>query len=309
MDKSNLKHIPNAPGVYIFKDKRGNIIYIGKARSLKERVRHYFSQPQSFKIQIMVSKIDDVDYILTKTETQARLEEAELIKENLPPYNTVFRDDKSFPLICISNEAFPIVWVARHTSRRLKNLVSRYFGPYTNAGLLREALKTIRHIFGFRSCFKMPKKPCLYYRLKLCPGPCIGKISVKEYREIIKNIVLFLEGRQEELICRLSFKMHKLADEKKFEEAAQVRNQVQALSSISQEGMSSLSDFTQPIFKFMAFFQKYLSSILSAEALMLNPKFPTEEFGASFPYQSLKPERLPPMVPKALNRQPGRASI
>ncbi|MBL7081146.1 MAG: excinuclease ABC subunit UvrC [Candidatus Omnitrophica bacterium] len=288
MDKAKLVRIPDSPGVYIFKDKKDNILYIGKARSLKKRVRNYFTRPQSFKIQVMSSKIADLDYIITKSEAQARLEEAKLIKENLPPYNTVFRDDKSFPLICISNEDFPVVWLIRKTStfakarlrqdfggcptklvkrsrasvdsgvrrktgKRLGFCVSRYFGPYTNAGLLREGFKLMRHIFGFRSCLKMPRRSCLYYRLGLCPAPCIGKISVGGYKEIIRNIILFLEGKQEDLINKLSIKMHRLADEKKFEQAAQVRNQIQALSSLSphqyiggggifKEGIPSLSD-------------------------------------------------------------------
>jgi len=204
MDKAKLRRIPDSPGIYIFKDKDGNILYIGKAQSLKKRVRNYFTRPQSFKIQIMTSKIADFDYIVTKSEAEARLREARLIKEKLPPYNTAFRDDKSFPLVCISKEEFPIVWVARRTSRRLRDSVPYYFGPYSNAGLLREALKSIRHIFGFRTCFKMSKRACLYYRLRLCPAPCIGKISVGKYRENIRNIILFLEGRQEDLINRLN---------------------------------------------------------------------------------------------------------
>ena len=141
----------------------------------------------------------------------------------------------TFPLICISKEEFPIVWVARRTGRRFRGCVSYYFGPYTNAGLLRQALKSIRHIFGFRSCFKIPKRPCLYYRLRLCPAPCIRKISMRAYQENIRNIILFLEGKHEDLIKRLSVKMHRLATKKRFEQAAGIRNQIQALSSISPE--------------------------------------------------------------------------
>jgi excinuclease ABC subunit C len=233
MDKAKLIYIPNSPGVYIFKDKSGNPLYIGKARSLKKRVSSYFSRPQSLKIQIMTSKIVDLDYMVTKSEAQAQLVEAKLIKENLPPYNTAFRDDKSFPLICISNEDFPVVWVGRRTNRRLKDSAYYHLGPYTNAGLLRQALKSIRHIFGFRSCFKMPKRPCLYYRLRLCPAPCIGGISVRKYKGIIRNIVLFLEGKHEDLVNKLTDKMQRLAARRKFEEAAGVRNQIQALSSLS----------------------------------------------------------------------------
>ena len=241
MDKARLGRVPDSPGVYIFKDKKGDILYIGKARSLSRRMRSYFRRSQSPKIQIMTSKIADLDYMVTRSETEARLQEAKLIKENLPRYNTAFRDDKSFPLICISKEDFPVVWAARQKSRRLKGSSLRYFGPYTNAGFLREALKSIRQIFGFRSCFKMPKKPCLYYRLNLCPAPCIGKISIKKYQGVIRNIILFLQGRGKDLVSKLSVKMRRLANQKKFEQAAGIRNQIQALGSFSGEGISSLS--------------------------------------------------------------------
>ena len=239
MDKIRKSYIPDSPGVYIFKDKKGDILYIGKAQSLKKRVRSYFNSSQSFKMRIMVSKIAGLEYIVTRSETQARIQEAKLIKENLPAYNTAFRDDKSFPLICIGNGDFPVVWIARRTSRRLKDSVSRCFGPYPNAGVLREGLKSIRRIFGFRSCFKMPKIACLYYRLRLCPAPCIGKISVRKYRRCIRNISLFLEGRQGHLISMFAAKMRKLANDKKFEQAAVVRNQIQALGSISLQQFTS----------------------------------------------------------------------
>ena len=242
MDKEKLAQLPDSPGVYIFKDKEGNILYIGKARSLKKRVKYYFTQPLPLKIQIMASKITDVEYIITKSEAGARIKEAKLIKENLPPYNSVWRDDKSFPLICITDEEFPIIWVARRTSKKFRNSSFRCFGPYTNAGLLRQALKTIRGIFGFRSCWKMPKRVCLYYRLGLCPAPCIGKIAKEEYRENIKNIIMFLEGRREGLINKLTTQMRRLSSEQRFEEAARLRNQIQALSSMSEESVSSLSD-------------------------------------------------------------------
>ena len=244
MDKAKLTSPPDLPGVYIFKDKHADCLYIGKSRSLKKRVCSYFTRPLSFKTQIMVSKIDDVDYIVTKSESQARLLEAKLIKEKLPVYNTVFRDDKSFPVICISNETFPVVWIARKTGKRFANSLY-YYGPYANSKLLRQAIKSIRSIFGFRSCFKLPKRACLYYRLKLCPAPCIKKISSKKYRELIKNIILFLEGRQEDLIRQLTATMNKLADKKRFEEAVLIRNQIQALSSVFPQPAPHLGTYAQ----------------------------------------------------------------
>ena len=209
MDKAKLKRLPDAPGVYIFKDKKGRVLYVGKAGSLRKRVRSYFAPQKSLKIQIMVSKVTSLDYIITSSEAGARIKEAELVKQKLPDYNTALRDDKSFPIICISNDHFPVVWVGRRKDMQAKTGVSasrqlahkgiktsiyRYFGPYAISGLMRQALKSIRHIFAFRSCFKLPKKPCLYYLLKLCPAPCIGKISFKKYKQIIRNIILLLTG-------------------------------------------------------------------------------------------------------------------
>lgn len=242
MDKTKISRLPDSPGVYIFKDKAGCILYIGKAGSLKKRVKYYFTHPLPLKTQIMASKIAGVDYIITDSEAEARIKETKLIKEKLPPYNTASRDDKSFPLICITEEDFPVVWIARRTSRKLRYSSYRCFGPYTNAGLLRQAIKTIRGIFGFRSCWKMPKRPCLYYRLELCPAPCIGKITKREYRENIKNIIMFLEGRRQDLINKLVGRMHWFSSRQRFEEAGRLRNQIQALGSVSEESVYSLSD-------------------------------------------------------------------
>jgi excinuclease ABC subunit C len=228
--KNRVANLPEASGVYIFKDSQGQIIYIGKAKSLKKRVQTYFSRQLSTKTQAMVSKIADIEHILTSSEVQAQILEASLVKEKQPQYNISLKDDKSFPWIKITDEEFPIVSIMRKKGRQ-KNDTALYFGPYTDGKLLRQALKTVRYIFGFRSCFKIPKKLCLYYRLNLCPAPCTGRISPKDYQRVINNIILFLEGRQDELIRRLSFKMQILAKEKRYEEAAQLRDQIQALAS------------------------------------------------------------------------------
>jgi len=244
--QEKIKQIPEAAGVYLFKDARTDIIYIGKAKSLKKRVQSYFSRSLSSKTQAMVSKIADIEYRLTPTESQAQLLEASLIKDKQPPYNTSLKDDKSFPLIRITHEDFPIVSVCRRKKPQKKD-ISLYFGPYTNAQLLRQALKVIRRVFGFRSCRTLPKKACLYGRIKLCPAPCIGKISSSEYKEIIKNIILFLDAQYEELLGSLSKKMNKAASQKRFEEAAKIRDQISALGIIGNKatgspGFSQLED-------------------------------------------------------------------
>jgi len=228
-----IANLPEMPGVYIFKDAEGKIIYIGKAKSLKKRVPSYFNRPLNSKTQAMVSKIADIEYRLTPSESQAQLLEATLIKDNQPQYNVDLKDDKSFPLVKISNEDFPVVSICRRRKPAADDS-DLYFGPYTNVKALRQAIGLIRRIFGFRSCKNMPQDPCLYYRLKLCPAPCIRKVTPGEYCGIIKNIIMFLTSQYEELIHGLSCKMKKATAQKKFEDAAKIRDQINALSSIGQ---------------------------------------------------------------------------
>lgn len=237
-----IKSLPLSPGVYIFKDREGNILYIGKARYLKKRVSSYFHRFLNSKIQTLVSKIDDINYILTSSGAQAQIKEAALIKKYLPAYNTAFRDDKSFPFICITKEDFPRVYICHNPYKLLKKQIPKahIFGPYTNSGLLRQALKTMRAIFPFRSCQHMPKDPCLYYRIHLCPGPCISKIIIDDYQENIKNLIFVLEGQDEDLIKRLLLHMQEKSKAEDFKGAAKIRNQILALQSILPSRESSL---------------------------------------------------------------------
>ncbi|MDD5669457.1 MAG: excinuclease ABC subunit UvrC [Candidatus Omnitrophica bacterium] len=229
-----IKSAPDSPGVYTFKDKDGNIIYIGKATSLKKRVYSYFNRPLDAKTQAMTEKIADVDFCVAPTERQARILEAALIKERQPQYNIDLKDDKSFPFIKITNEKFPRVEICRNRGYKTDSS-ARYFGPYTNAKLLRQAFKMIRGIFGFRSCPVMPDKPCLYYRLKLCPAPCAGMVSAGEYGKVIKNVEMFLESRYEDLRESLMKEMRDASAEKRFEDAARIRDRIAALRSIEND--------------------------------------------------------------------------
>ncbi|MFA4984581.1 MAG: excinuclease ABC subunit UvrC [Candidatus Omnitrophota bacterium] len=240
MVKDKVRDLPESPGVYVFKDSAGEIIYIGKAKSLKKRVQTYFSRLLDSKTQAMVSKICDMEYRLTSSESQAQILEAALIKKRQPQYNITLKDDKSFPWIRITNEEFPIVSIARRKKSERKG-EAEYFGPYTNVDLLRQAFKLMRRIFGFRSCRKLPKNECLYYRLKLCPAPCTAKIKSSEYREIIREIEMFLDFRYEELINKLSGKMKEAADSKDFEGAARIRDQINALGAIGNVSSSAAS--------------------------------------------------------------------
>jgi excinuclease ABC subunit C len=238
--KKRIALLPDACGVYIFKDSRGNILYIGKAGSLKKRVQSYFSRRLSSKNQALVFKIEDLEYVLSPSESRAELLEASLIKAHRPPYNISLKDDKSFPLIKITSGEFPLVSLCRRKNKGAED-ASLYFGPYTNAGLLRQALASLRRIFGFRSCKIMPKQACLYYRLNLCPAPCAGKITPARYAEIIKDIKMFLESRNEELLARLYLKMEKASLKQNFEEAVRSRDQISALASILEGGEQCLA--------------------------------------------------------------------
>ena len=236
--KSKLAKLPEKSGVYVFKDAQGKILYIGKAKSLKKRVQSYFSRPLDAKTQAMVSQVADIECRLTPTDSQAQLLEAALVKDRQPPYNIDLKDDKSFPLIKITNEEFPVVSICRRR-KPLKNDLSLYFGPYTNVKALRQVMKLMRRIFGFRSCKNLPREACLYWRLKLCPAPCIGRITPAEYFGIIKNIILFLASQYRELIRELSRKMQEAAAKKRFEEAANTRDQINALSAIAAGAASA----------------------------------------------------------------------
>ncbi|MGE4357164.1 MAG: helix-hairpin-helix domain-containing protein [Candidatus Omnitrophota bacterium] len=227
--REKIKDIPDVPGVYLFKDETGKVIYIGKASSLRKRIMNHFTERGSFKDDILQKRVKDVEYFSTLDEASALLWEAVLIKEKQPVYNVNYKDDKSYPFLKISiKEKFPRIF----TGRGMEDKDLLYFGPYSNVRLLKEAIKTIRKIFPFRSCRILPKKPCLYHSLKLCPAPCAGKISEGEYKEIIHQICLLLEGKRDELEKELIKKMREKAEERNFEEAARIRDQIEGLSQL-----------------------------------------------------------------------------
>ncbi len=244
--KEKISDFPDSPGVYLMRDCRGKIIYIGKALSLKKRVRSYFQHCKNRdpKTGLLMVNVSDIEFITAKTEAQALILEAGLIKKNLPKYNVELRDDKSFPLIKITQEDFPAVMIVRPR----KKGHAEYFGPYTSVGLLRQALKVIRRVFPYRTC-KIGKKKkacqkevgraclpvgraCLDFHLGLCPGVCIGKISAQEYQKNIQKIRLILEGRQTQLLDNLYKEMRLASSGKRFEDAAKIRDQIAAVSSL-----------------------------------------------------------------------------
>ncbi|MFH0826594.1 MAG: UvrB/UvrC motif-containing protein [Candidatus Omnitrophota bacterium] len=229
--KKIIEKVPDTSGVYLMKDKDGCVIYVGKAKSLKKRLNSYMGRDLDTKTLMLMANVSDIEYRLTPTESLALLLEASLIHKYHPRYNISLRDDKSFPMVKITHEAFPAICI----TRKIEPDGSRYLGPYTSAGLLREALKIIRRHFPYRSCRELPRKACIYYRIGLSPGPCIGKISRREYARTIKNITMLLEGRgPEALIKRLSRQMKQSSKSQRYEEAARMRDQITALGALGE---------------------------------------------------------------------------
>ncbi len=230
-----LQLLPDKPGVYIMKDEQGKIIYVGKAIILKNRVRSYFqsSRNHSAKVQAMVARIDDFEYIITGSEIEALILECNLIKKHRPKYNISLRDDKTYPYVKVTtNEVFPRVFVTRQVQKD----GARYFGPYTNVGAVHESIKLLRKLFPLRSCRHLDaKRPCLEYHIKRCLAPCAGKIDEKEYGAMIKSVCLFLEGRSEAVEKDLTKRMEAAAANFEFERAAKLRDQLLAVKKVTEK--------------------------------------------------------------------------
>lgn len=232
--KEKIKNLPDSPGVYMMKSASGEILYVGKAESLRKRVSSYFqaSMRHSGRIESLVSQIVDISYLPTATSAEALLYENGFIKQLCPKYNVALRDDKSYPMLKITlKERFPRLMITREK----KKDGSIYYGPYASAKLLKEALKILQKFFPLRTCNKMPGKKCLEFDMALCLGPCEGRVGEERYRAIIKELRLFLEGRHSELLKLLTERMQQLSKDEKFEEATEYRNRLEALSSVNMD--------------------------------------------------------------------------
>ena len=234
-----LKKLPASPGVYIMHDKKDAIIYVGKAISLRSRVRQYFqsSRNKGVKIERMVPQIARFEYIVTDSEVEALVLECNLIKEHRPKYNTMLKDDKSYPFVRIStSEAFPRVQLAR----RMQKNKDKYFGPYPSGLAVKDSIELIRKLFKLRSCSrKLPKealkeRPCLYYHIKQCDAPCQNNITQEQYHEKIVQTIDFLNGNFKDIIKELEVRMITASAELDFEEAAQCRDLIKSVSKIGE---------------------------------------------------------------------------
>lgn len=237
-----IAHLPTSPGVYQHKDAEGTVLYVGKAKNLRSRVRSYFqeSRPKDQRLRVLVAKIADVEVIVTDTEAEALILEDTLIKRLQPRYNISLRDDKTYPYICIKNERFPRVF----PTRRVKKDGSKYFGPYTDVKSMKLVLKTIKDLFKLRSCslylseenIRAGKfQPCLDYHIQQCAAPCVGYETEEHYNDTIRQIEKLLNGKTKELIDLLKDEMQRLAAERNFEEAAVYRDRVRALEAYSEK--------------------------------------------------------------------------
>ncbi len=232
--ETKLKALPAEPGVYLFKGAGGEVLYVGKAASLRERVRSYFQTTDNPKVQLLMRDVVDFEYIVTGSERDALLLEATLIKKHQPRYNVRLKDDKRYPYIKITDEPFPRVEIARRASGD-----GKYFGPYPHGESVRETLKLLQKIFRLRTCaleIKSPpvrQRPCLDHYIGLCDAPCVGAISQKEYQKLVEEAALFLRGRRSDLIAQLRARMEEAAKRLEFERAARLRDQIRALEQIA----------------------------------------------------------------------------
>ena len=241
--KKELKKLPDKPGVYIMRDKQNNILYIGKAVSLKKRVRQYFMKNnKTVRIEKMVSLIDHFEYIITDNEAEALILECNLIKKHRPKFNVLLKDDKTYPYIKIDIKSeYPNVF----TTRKILNDGAKYFGPYPNSGAAKEMVRFIKEKYKIRQCksFKSNQRACLNYHIKRCLAPCIGNISREEYMKQIDEVIMLLEGKTEKIIKKLDEEMQEASAKLEFEKAAYIRDRKLAILAITEkQKMANISE-------------------------------------------------------------------
>lgn len=224
--KESLKLLPSLPGCYIYYNADNEIIYVGKAKILKRRVMSYFNRKHhdSVKVNVLVSQIDRLEYIITNTEVEALILESHLIKKHKPKYNILLKDDKKYPYFLVTNEEFPRILIVR--KRNINPEKGKYYGPYTNIRAMHSTLDFLKKIFPLRQC-RVPKfksRPCLYYHIGKCLAPCQHLVTSEEYKNIVKQAELFLSGRQTELMKQLMTQIQKYSDAEQYEKAARLRD-------------------------------------------------------------------------------------
>lgn len=236
--KDKLAVLPEKPGCYLMKNANGDIIYVGKAKVLKNRVRSYFSGSHDGKTQLLVSEIADFEYIVVSSPIEALILECNLIKKHDPRYNVMLRDDKTYPYIKITNEPQPRLEITRKV---LKDK-ARYFGPYPNAGAASEVKKLLDRLYPLRKCKTMPKQVCLYYHLGQCLAPCVYDVEQAENQRLVEEIAKFLDGGHEAMKISLTEKMMQAAENMEFERAKELRDQIRSIEAVMEKQKVTFSD-------------------------------------------------------------------
>lgn len=242
-----LKEIPPEPGVYFMRDANDNILYIGKSKKLRSRVRSYFRNTQDLspRIELMVRQVVEIEFIVTDTEVEALALEANLIKQHQPHFNVLLKDDKKYPYVCITwSEEYPRIFITR--KRQLGQKKDRYYGPYVDTFLLRQTLSTIKRVFPLRQRPKplFKDRPCLNYDIGRCPGVCQKLVSPEEYHKMMSKVAMVFQGRAEELIQTLTTQMEAAAEDLNFEVAARLRDRINGLKTLGADQKVSLPDDT-----------------------------------------------------------------
>lgn len=255
--EKKLELLPDLPGSYQMKDKNGTIIYVGKAKNLKNRVRSYFHGAHNAKTTKLVSEIADFDYVITKSELEAFVLEINLIKQYDPKYNIMLTDDKTYPYIALTNEAHPRLIVTRNKRKKGE---ARYFGPYPNVRAARETVNLLNRIYPLRKCYNIPKKECLYYHMHQCIGPCIIKEKI-DYLPIKNKIGSFLNGEVKEIIDNLTIKMNDASENMEFEKAIEYRDLISSINATVAKQKISINDLTS---------RDYIAIYLDDEEISIN---------------------------------------
>ncbi len=237
--RQKLTLLPEKPGVYLMKDAQGQIIYVGKAKLLKNRVRSYFTGSHDGKTGRLVSHIVDFEYIMTESEVEALVLECNLIKKHNPKYNILLRDDKTYPYLMITEENNPRILV----TRQVKKGNGKYFGPYPNATAAKEAARLLNRLFPFRKCRQLPTRPCLYYHLEQCLAPCVADVALDVYARMRKEVSTFLKGDQSEILALLGGKMQTASEALQFERAKEYRDLIEDLKRLGEKQNITLNDF------------------------------------------------------------------
>lgn len=236
--EDKLKILPALPGCYLMKNKEGDIIYVGKAKKLKNRVRQYFVGAHDFKTTRLVSNIDDFEYIVTSTEKEALLLEINLIKKHTPPYNIMFMDDKTYPYLKLSKERAPILKVVRNT----KDKKAYYFGPFPDSGAAYETAKLLNRLYPLRKCKRLQKKECLYFHMGQCLAPCVNDIDEKVYADMVSGIQKFMRGDVKEILDKLQSEMTIASENLNFETAKEKLDLIQAITHVTAKQQIDFKD-------------------------------------------------------------------